>query len=99
MPILMFNFNLSVKIYRSIVIIKMTINHSQAINVQCIFKDNTGNIWVGTEKGLVLYKPETETFIRLGEKKNLLFLIVFTISNNLMRMNYGLPLNLEELLL
>ena len=38
-------------------------------NVQCIFKDNTGNIWVGTEKGLVLYKPETETFIRLGEKE------------------------------
>ena len=38
-------------------------------NVQCIFKDNTGNIWVGTEKGLALYKPETETFIRLGEKE------------------------------
>lgn len=38
-------------------------------NVQCIFKDNTGNIWVRTEKGLVLYKPETETFIRLGEKE------------------------------
>lgn len=37
-------------------------------NVQCIFKDKTGNIWVGTEKGLALFKPDTEEFIRLGQK-------------------------------
>ena len=29
-------------------------------------------------------------------KKSQLFIIVFTITNNLMRMNYRLPLNLEE---
>lgn len=39
-------------------------------NVQCIFKDNTGNLWIGTEKGLALYNPETEHFIRIGEQES-----------------------------
>lgn len=31
--------------------------------VTCVYKDNNSNIWVGTDKGLVLFNPETESFI------------------------------------
>lgn len=32
--------------------------------VTCIYKDISGNIWVGTNKGLALFNPEAENFIR-----------------------------------
>ena len=48
-------------------------------NVQCIFKDNTGNIWVGTGKGLALFNPETEEFIRLGDKGTPLSHLIYDI--------------------
>lgn len=35
-------------------------------NVQCLFKDKTGNIWVGTEKGLALFNHDTETFTKVN---------------------------------
>ena len=39
---------------------------SQVIMYNLYLKNKTGNIWVGTEKGLALYKPENESFLRLG---------------------------------
>lgn len=48
-------------------------------NVQCIFKDNTGNIWVGTGRGLALFNPNTEEFIWLGEKNPSLSHLVYDI--------------------
>lgn len=32
--------------------------------VRCIYKDSNNNIWVGTDKGLVLFNIETEKFIK-----------------------------------
>lgn len=32
--------------------------------VTCIYKDLSGNIWLGTDKGLALFNPEEENFIR-----------------------------------
>jgi signal transduction histidine kinase/ligand-binding sensor domain-containing protein/DNA-binding response OmpR family regulator len=35
--------------------------------VNCIYKDRSGNIWVGTNRGPALFNPETETFIRFND--------------------------------
>ncbi|MDR0659025.1 MAG: response regulator, partial [Mediterranea sp.] len=40
--------------------------------VSCVYKDKSGNIWVGTNKGLALFNPEAENFISFNDgKKNL----------------------------
>lgn len=36
--------------------------------VTCIYKDKGGNVWVGTGKGLALFNPETEKFVRFNDK-------------------------------
>lgn len=38
--------------------------------VTCVYKDKNGNIWVGTDKGLALFNPETESFILFNDKMN-----------------------------
>lgn len=38
--------------------------------VTCVYKDKNSNIWVGTDKGLALYNPETENFIRFNDNTN-----------------------------
>lgn len=38
--------------------------------VTCVYKDKNGNIWVGTDKGLALFNPETENFILINDKMN-----------------------------
>lgn len=63
--------------------------------VTCIYKDLSGNIWLGTDRGLALFNPEAEILsifiiVRTG------FLIPYLISDNLMGINFGLPWNLEE---
>ena len=30
--------------------------------VTCIYKDLSGNIWLGTDRGLALFNPEAENF-------------------------------------
>lgn len=37
--------------------------------VNCVYKDRSGNIWLGTDKGLALFNPQTEAFIRFGDKE------------------------------
>lgn len=40
--------------------------------VNCIYRDRNGYIWVGTDNGLALFNPETERFIRFNDPmKNL----------------------------
>ncbi|WP_221657916.1 hybrid sensor histidine kinase/response regulator transcription factor [Bacteroides salyersiae] len=31
-------------------------------HVNCVYKDNTNNIWIGTDRGAALFNPETEQF-------------------------------------
>lgn len=38
--------------------------------VNCIYRDRNGNIWVGTDYGLALFDPETERFIRFNDPMN-----------------------------
>ncbi|WP_455587125.1 hybrid sensor histidine kinase/response regulator transcription factor [Bacteroides sp.] len=35
-------------------------------HVNCIYKDNTNNIWIGTDKGAALFNAETETFFPIN---------------------------------
>ena len=30
--------------------------------VTCVYKDKSGNIWIGTDRGMVLFNPEAESF-------------------------------------
>ncbi|WP_308764503.1 two-component regulator propeller domain-containing protein [uncultured Bacteroides sp.] len=40
--------------------------------VTCIYKDHSGNVWVGTNQGLALFNPKTESFVTINDKeKNL----------------------------
>jgi len=39
-------------------------------NVRCIYKDNNGNIWVGTDHGLALFNPENGSFINFRNNIN-----------------------------
>lgn len=43
--------------------------------VRCIYKDMNNNIWVGTNRGLALFNPESENFIPFNSDKNLLHYI------------------------
>lgn len=47
--------------------------------VGSICKDHNGNIWVGTSKGLALFNPETEKFIRFNNKAQNLSYRIHTI--------------------
>ncbi len=38
-------------------------------NVRCIYKDRHDNIWVGTNMGLALFDPKTETFRRVSHAR------------------------------
>lgn len=38
-------------------------------SVNCIYKDSNGNIWLGTDKGVALFDPLTERFIRFEDKE------------------------------
>ena len=39
--------------------------------VNCIYKDNSNNIWVGTEKGAALFDPKTEQFFPINQFTNI----------------------------
>ena len=39
--------------------------------VNCIYKDNSNNIWVGTEKGAALFDPKTEQFFPISQFTNI----------------------------
>lgn len=47
--------------------------------VGSICRDHNGNIWVGTGKGLALFNPETEKFIRFNDKNQNLSYRIHTI--------------------
>lgn len=38
--------------------------------VLCIYKDRSGNVWLGTDKGLALYNPQTDDFKPLNNSKD-----------------------------
>nr|WP_129731011.1 hybrid sensor histidine kinase/response regulator transcription factor [Parabacteroides goldsteinii] len=40
--------------------------------VRCVYKDSNNNIWVGTNRGIALYNPESENFIPFNSDKNLM---------------------------
>ena len=35
-------------------------------HVKCLYKDNSGNLWIGTARGLNVFDYETHTFISAG---------------------------------
>lgn len=37
--------------------------------VTCIYKDEGGNIWVGTDNGIALFNPESECFVRIDNRQ------------------------------
>lgn len=47
--------------------------------VLCIFCDKGGLVWVGTDRGLAMFDPETKRFIRLGKGGNALSHRVYDI--------------------
>ena len=38
--------------------------------VTCVYKDKSGNIWIGTDRGMVLFNPEAESFIPFDDRTN-----------------------------
>lgn len=38
--------------------------------VTCVYRDKSGNIWIGTDRGVVLFNPEAESFIPFDDKAN-----------------------------
>ena len=38
--------------------------------VTCVYKDKSGNIWIGTDRGVVLFNPEAENFIPFDDSTN-----------------------------
>ncbi|HZK68165.1 MAG TPA: two-component regulator propeller domain-containing protein, partial [Paludibacter sp.] len=48
-------------------------------DVRCVYKDKTGNIWVGTNKGLALFNPINEDFISFAKNKGPLSNSIFDI--------------------
>jgi signal transduction histidine kinase/ligand-binding sensor domain-containing protein/DNA-binding response OmpR family regulator len=48
-------------------------------DVHCVYKDKTGNIWVGTDKGLALFDPVKENFISFAKNNGTLSNTVFDI--------------------
>ncbi|MCD7938143.1 MAG: hybrid sensor histidine kinase/response regulator, partial [Tannerellaceae bacterium] len=52
-------------------------------NIGCLFSDSRGNIWVGSEGGgLNLYERETDSFIQVNEKYNLLADGIYSIEED-----------------
>ena len=48
-------------------------------DVKCVYKDLSGNIWVGTNNGLALFNPEAENFVTFSGKGNPVSHFVFDI--------------------
>ena len=48
-------------------------------DVRCVYKDMSGNIWVGTNNGLALFNPEAENFVTFSGKGNPVSHFVFDI--------------------
>jgi hypothetical protein len=48
--------------------------------VTCVYKDKSGNIWIGTDRGVVLFNPEAESFIPFDDKTNCISYRVYDIS-------------------
>lgn len=48
-------------------------------DIRCVYEDKHDNIWIGTDKGLALFKPDTETFIRLEQTETLLGSTIYDI--------------------
>lgn len=47
--------------------------------VTCVYKDNNGNIWIGTNKGLALFNPTDENFIAFNDPSNKLSYRIYNI--------------------
>ena len=47
--------------------------------VTCIYKDLSGNIWLGTDRGLALFNPEAENFIHFHHSEDVVPHTVFDI--------------------
>lgn len=47
--------------------------------VNCVYKDNNGNIWVGTNKGLALFNPDKKDFIVFRHPKGRLSHRIYSI--------------------
>ena len=47
--------------------------------VTCVYKDKSGNIWIGTDRGVVLFNPEAESFIPFDDKTNCISYRVYDI--------------------
>lgn len=47
--------------------------------ITCIYKDLSGNIWLGTDRGLALFNPEAENFIHFHNSEEGAFHTVFDI--------------------
>jgi signal transduction histidine kinase/ligand-binding sensor domain-containing protein/AraC-like DNA-binding protein len=57
-------------------------NSLSSININKIYQDSNGNIWVGTTSGLDLYRPQTRDFLRLGMLNKLLKADICDISED-----------------
>lgn len=47
--------------------------------VHCIYQDKSGSIWIGTDKGLALFVPETESFFSFEDKGSSLTRLIYDI--------------------
>lgn len=47
--------------------------------VLCIYQDQTGGIWIGTNRGLALFNPEQKNFVRFGTSGNPLSNAIYDI--------------------
>lgn len=56
--------------------------------VTCVYKDKSGNIWIGTDRGVVLFNPEAESFIPFDDKPTA-YRTVYMIYTNWMTTDFG----------
>ncbi len=54
-------------------------NSLPADGVMCVYKDNSGNIWLGTSNGLALFNPLAENFIHFKDSREVVQHRVFSI--------------------
>jgi signal transduction histidine kinase/ligand-binding sensor domain-containing protein/DNA-binding response OmpR family regulator len=57
----------------------LQINSLPGNDVHCVYRDKTGNIWVGTDKGLALFDPVKEDFISFSKNNSTLSNCIFDI--------------------
>ena len=70
-------------------------NSLPADGVMCVYKDNSGNIWLGTSNGLALFNPVAENFIHFKDNREAVQHRVFS---RWMIISCGLRWSLAELL-